>query len=217
MELLIRQTLNKLALPEVSFADVRVTRTDEEGIYFMNGFLRNYGSSMDSTAIGIRVLINGCWGFAGSRDLSPAALDRLVQTAVKNARQGGNFIRNKVEFPALPATRAEYHHQPEIDPFKLPKEEKTAYLSALAEAIKPSGKIVHSMVSAQFMRQEKYYANSEGTWSHTSYFNTLPVMEVVASDGNQIQSRTWPGHMSAGRGALSSSASKNSLKIPTAS
>jgi len=28
------------------------------------------------------------------------------------------------------------------------------------------------------------------------------VMEVVASDGGQIQSRTWPGHMSAGRGGF---------------
>ncbi|HPB44134.1 MAG TPA: TldD/PmbA family protein [Candidatus Syntrophosphaera sp.] len=202
MEQLIKQTLNKLAQPDISFADVRITRTDNEWLYFMNGFMRSYGSSMDSTAIGIRVLINGCWGFAGSRDLSAAAIDRLVRTAVRNARQGGSFIRNRVEFPALPATRAEYHHQPEIDPFKMPKEEKTACLRGLAEAIKPQGKIVHSMVMGQFMRQEKYYANSEGTYSHTSYYNTLPVMEVVASDGGQIQSRTWPGHMSAGRGGF---------------
>ncbi len=202
MEQLLKQTINKLALPEISFADVRLTRTDNEWIYFMNGFLRATGTSMDSTAIGIRVLINGCWGFAGSRDLSPASLDRLVKTAITNARQGANFTRDKVQFPALPGTTAQYHHQPQIDPFKLPKEEKIEYLGRLADAIKPQGKIVHSMVSAQFMRQEKYYANSEGTFSHASYYNALPVMEVVASDGGQIQSRTWPGHMSAGRGGF---------------
>lgn len=202
MEQLIKQTLSKLALPEVTFADVRITRTDNEGIYFQNGFLRGYGSSMDALAIGIRVLINGCWGFAGSHDLSAASLERLVKTAVENARQGGNFTKTKVEFPALPATQATYHHQPEVDPFALPKEEKTAYLQKLAQALKPAGKIVHSMVSAQFMRQEKYYANSEGTFSHTSYYNTLPVMEVIAAEGSQIQSRTWPGHMSAGRGGF---------------
>lgn len=202
MKQLIKQTIDKLALGEISFADVRITRTDTEGLYFMNGFLRGYGSNMDSVAMGIRVLINGCWGFAGSRDLSPASIERLIATAISNARQGANFTRQKVEFPALPAINAEYIHQPKIDPFAMPKEEKTAFLGKLAEAIKPQGKIVHSVVSGQFMRQEKYYANSEGTYSHTVYYNTLPMMEVVAADGNQIQSRTWPGHMSAGRGGF---------------
>lgn len=202
MEQLIKQTIDKLALPDVKFADVRVTSTDNEGIYFMNGFMRGYGSSMDSLAIGIRVLINGCWGFAGSRDLSPASIDRLIATALSNARSGSKFLRDKVEFPALKATIAEYHHTPQINPFAMPKEEKVDFLQKLATAIAPRDKIVHSMVSAQFMRQEKYYANSEGTYSHTSYFNTLPVMEVIAAEGSQIQSRTWPGHMSAGRGGF---------------
>ncbi|MBW6514865.1 MAG: TldD/PmbA family protein [Candidatus Syntrophosphaera sp.] len=202
MEQLIKQTLNKLNAPDITFADVRVTRTDTEGLYFMNGFLRNYGSSMDSVAIGIRVLINGCWGFAGSHRLSEASLDRLIASAISNARNGSNFTRSKVTFPELHATQASYHHQPEIDPFKMDREEKISYLQKLAEAIKPAGKIVHSLVAAQFMRQEKYYANSEGSYSHTSYYNTLPMMEVVAAEGDQIQSRTWPGHMSAGRGGF---------------
>ena len=199
MEHLVKQTIAKLSLPEVSFADVRITKTDWESIYFMNGFLRGFGSNMDAPAIGIRVLVNGCWGFAGSRDLSPASVERLIQQAISNARQGSHFLRSKVEFPALPALEAEYIHKPEIDPFAMPKEEKTEFLGKLAEAIKPQGKIVHSTVMGQFMRQEKYYANSEGTYSHTVFYNTLPMMEVVAADGGQIQSRTWPGHMSAGR------------------
>jgi TldD protein len=202
MEQLIKQTIAKLSLPGVTFADVRVSVTDMEGIFFMNGFLRNYGSSMDSKAIGIRVLVNGCWGFAGSRDLSNASIDRLVQTAISNARQGSGFIKDPVSFPELPATVAEYHFTPQIDPFRMDREEKISYLGKLADAIKPQDKIVHSYVAAQFMRQEKYYANSEGSYSHTSFYNTLPTMEVTASDGAQIQSRTWPGHMSAGRGGF---------------
>jgi TldD protein len=80
--------------------------------------------------------------------------------------------------------------------------EKLEYLGRLADAIKPQGKIVHSFVAAQFQRQEKYYANSEGSYSHTTFYNTLPYMEVIAADGKQMQTRTWPGHMSAGRGGF---------------
>jgi TldD protein len=202
MEQLIIQTLNKLTAPDITFADVRITRTDMEGIRFINGHLRGYFNSMDSIAIGIRVLVNGCWGFAGSHDLSPASLENLAARAISNARQGSNFTKRKVTFPALPATQASYHYEPEINPFSMAKEEKIGFLQNLAEMIKPAGKIVHSVVGSQFMRQEKYYANSEGTYSHTSYYNALPVMEVVAAEGAQIQSRTWPGHMSAGRGGF---------------
>ena len=199
MEQLIKSTIAKLNSPEITFADVRITKTDNEGIFFQNGFLREYASSMDSLAIGIRVLIKGCWGFAGSRDLSPANIEKLIAKAITNARSGAEFIRKPVTFPALKASVAEYHHTPEINPFTMDKEQKLSYLGKLAEMIKPQGKIVHSYVGGQFMRQEKFYINSEGSYSHTSYYNTLPIMSVISADSGQIQSRTWPGHMSAGR------------------
>ncbi|MBP7195525.1 MAG: TldD/PmbA family protein [Candidatus Cloacimonetes bacterium] len=202
MEHLIKDIITKLNLPGVTFADARITYTDSEGIRFMNGFLRDYGSSKASPALGVRVLINGCWGFAGSGDISKASIDRVIKTAITNAKSGSGFIKDPVRFPMLPATIADYHFEPEIDPFLMDRAEKLEYLGRLASAIKPQGKIVHSFVAAQFQRQEKYYANSEGSYSHTTVYNTLPYMEVIAADGKQMQTRTWPGHMSAGRGGF---------------
>jgi len=202
MEAKIKQIIEKLNIPSLQFADVRITKTDMEGIYFQNGFLRNYGSDTDSYAIGIRVLKNGCWGFAGSRNIAAANIEKLIQTAISNAVHGSKFTKEPVNFKPLSPTIAEYAFQPKINPFDMAQEEKLGFVAALADAIKPQGKIVHSMVSAQFMRQEKYYINTEGSYSHTLVYNTLPMMMVVASDGAQVQSRTWPGHMSAGRGGF---------------
>ncbi|MBP7310684.1 MAG: TldD/PmbA family protein [Candidatus Cloacimonetes bacterium] len=199
MEQLIKNTIQKLNLPSVQFADVRITITDSEDITFQNGHLRGYGSEQDAKAIGIRVLVNGCWGFAGSTNLKPAHVDTLIAKAIANAKHGSAFMHDPVSFPALKPTLGEYHHQPQLNPFKMDKQEKMEYLGKLATAIAPKDKIVHSYVAAEFMRQEKYYANTEGSYSHTSYYNTLPVMMVVAADGGNVQSRTWPGHMSAGR------------------
>ena len=199
MEQLIKSTIEKIIASGVSFADVRITGTDYEGIYFQNGFLRDYSSSKDSWAIGIRVLINGAWGFAGSMNLDPATIDKLITSARNNAIQGSKFMRKAVEFPALPPTVASYFHTPEINPFEMDKEEKLNYLASLATAIKPQGKIVHSYVGTEFSRQEKFYINTEGSYSHTVFYNNLPHMSVIAADGNGIQSRTWPGDMSAGR------------------
>ena len=98
MEHLIKSTLAKLNSPQISFADIRITKTDSEGIFFQNGFLRDYSSSMDSLAIGIRVLIDGCWGFAGSRNLSPENIDKLIAKAKSNALSGALFSKEKVSF-----------------------------------------------------------------------------------------------------------------------
>jgi len=191
--------MQKLSHPKIQFADVRITKTDSEGMYFQNGFLRQYGSDMDSVAMGIRVLINGVWGFAGSRMINEANIEKLVKTAIGNAEAGSRFRQAPVVFKPMKPIVAEYIHQPEINPFKMSKEEKISFLGQLADAIKPKDKIVYSWVAGQFMRQEKYYMNSEGSYSHTVVYNTLPLMSVIASDGGQIQTRTWPGHMSAGR------------------
>lgn len=199
MEQLIKNTIAKLNRPEIQFADVRITITDYEDITFMNGNLRNYSSSMGSPALGIRVLINGCWGFAGAKEIKAERIDSLISLAITNAKHGSNFTRNPVSFPALNPTTHQYHHQPKINPFLMDKAEKVDFLNGLATAIAPQGKIVHSYVSGEFMRQEKYYANTEGSYSHTSFYNTLPMMMVVAADEHGMQTRTWPGHMSAGR------------------
>lgn len=163
MEQIVKNTIAKLSGNGIEFADVRLSITDYESISFENGSLRGYGSDMNSVAIGVRVLINGCWGFAGTKDLSTASIERVIALAKTNAIHGSNFLKEKVTFPPLSPTVAEYRHVPEIDPFSMPKAEKMDFLMKLATAIKPTGKIVHSYVSAEFERQEKYYANSEGS------------------------------------------------------
>ena len=194
MEQLIKATVQKLQTPQIQFADVRITLSDNESIGFINGHLREYNNLSAAPAIGVRVLIDGCWGFAGSSKITAQNIDKLISQAISNARHARSFRRSPVQFPALPATVGSYHHQPEINPFTMDRQQKMACLEGLAKAIQPQGKIVHSYLSAEFMHQEKYYANTEGSYSHTSYYNSLPTMMVVAADAGVIQSRTWRTH-----------------------
>ena len=202
MKHLTDKIIARLQSPDISYADLRITITDYESIGFENASLKDYSSSKASPAIGIRVLIDGCFGFAGSSDLSEQSIDRLIRTARQNAIHGALFQKAKLSFPALEPVAAEYHYQPVQDPFLMPKEQKLDYLKDLAGLIRPQGKIVYSSVDAEFERQEKYFANTEGSYYHSVVYNTMPQMMVLASDGAQVQSRTWPGHMGAGRGGF---------------
>jgi TldD protein len=202
MKTKVQQILGKLNTPDITFADVRITKTDQEQIFFQNGFLRGYSSSMDSHALGIRVLINGCWGFAGTRDLSVNSIEKTINLAKSNAVHGSKFIKEPAFYQPMQPTVANEAHIPRLNPFSMPTDEKLSYLKKISELIKPQGKIVHSYNYGVFFHQEKTYGNTEGTLTTQSYYNILPVMSVIASDGQHVQTRTWPGHMSAARGGF---------------
>ncbi len=53
---------------KVDYADIRFVETDRENIEVENGILSIYSVSKDR-GTGIRVLVNGAWGFASSNDL----------------------------------------------------------------------------------------------------------------------------------------------------
>ena len=202
MKKLVYDILNKLSHPEITFADVRLTSTDSQWIGFETGTLKRFGSITDQIAVGVRVLINGCWGFAGTVDLSYKSIETMIQKAISNAQIGSSFKTNRVNFPPLSPTVQSYFYKPEEDPFLISDEEKLGYLGEIAKKLTGIEKIVHSYVSTSFYRQYKIYANTEGTFTDTLVYDTLPEMVVTASDGNDVMTRNYPGHMSARRGGF---------------
>ena len=194
--------IKKLEIPEVTFADVRITNTDTQSIFFEKGVLKRISTSSDSVAIGIRVLINGSWGFAGTNTLDSTAIDNMLKRALSNARHGNGFRKERVTFPPLKATVSSYQFTPTEDPFLMTDEEKLEYLGKISQMLVGNEKIVFSYLAVMFHRQYKVYANTEGTCADTLVYDTLPSMEVMASDGSQVMSRNYPGHMAARRGGF---------------
>ncbi len=202
MKELIEKILNRLNTPGIVFADVRYTSSDDETFYFETGGLKDYSIQPEQSTLGIRVLKDGCWGFAGLNTFDDSAIDRAVSTAISNAEHGARFLRKKVSFPALAPTRAAVIRTPGRDPFRMDRDEKMAFFQDLA--IKLHGKdrkdIVFDILFARFHRQYRVYGNTEGTLAESTSWNTLPLYQVIASNAQGMQTRTYPGHMSAGAG-----------------
>lgn len=196
--------LRKLDIPGITFADIRYSCSDDEVFYFENGHLRDYNTRSGQATLGIRVLKNGSWGFAGINILDEAAIDKAVRSAIRNAEHAALFQREKVEFPALPPVRKNLVQSPERDPFRMQRDEKMEYFHKLAEKLHGQGRreIVFDFLLAHFHRQQRIYASTEGTLAESHHWHTLPLYQVTASDGSAVQTRTWPGHMSAGAGGF---------------
>ncbi len=186
----------------VQFADVRITAFDRESWSFVRGSLKSLSERRDGVAIGLRVLIDGAWGFAGTSELGRASLAALVDKAVANGRAASAWKKHKVEFAKMAPFTASRIVAPKEDPFLMSREEKTGYLLPLAQLLTGDKRIVYSNLSCDFWRQYKIYANTEGTIADWMSYNTDPTMEVLASNGTEVMSRAWPGMLEAGMGGF---------------
>jgi TldD protein len=172
-----------------TYADVRISRnrvqqmgTREQQITFFN--------DQDTFGFGVRVIANGSWGFAASRELNAEEVTRVAQQAVLQARSNATARERPLELAPVEAVPDGKWRAPiEIDPFDVPIEEKVdLLLRANAEALKVNGaRFVSSLMF--FLKQDKTFASTEGSYIEQTLFRSYPIMQItaVAADGSDFQ------------------------------
>src|SRR5258707_15076063 len=79
-----------------SYADARIVDERSRSLATKNGKV-GHASDSESQGIGIRVLANGAWGFAASKDLSRAAVDETAATAMEIAQASAQGKHKNVQ------------------------------------------------------------------------------------------------------------------------
>jgi TldD protein len=163
-----------------SYADFRLCRYQSE--YFEAREHRLEESSTGFNAgFGVRVLLNGTWGYAGG----PVATDDEVRSAtaraVEMARASAAIETRPFVLEEIPAYRDRWDMPMETDPFLVPKDEKIAKLLAINEAALKAG-ANYATASFGFVREEKFLATSRGSALEQMRVRVLPDTEVTAID-----------------------------------
>ena len=108
--------LNHLDRRAVQYADVRVVDSRERNLATKNGKVRTT-SSDESVGLGVRVLAQGCWGFASTDDLSKASLAAVAARALAIARASALAKTKDVVLAAEEKIVATWVSPFRIDPF----------------------------------------------------------------------------------------------------
>jgi TldD protein len=174
-----------------SYADVRISRNRSQSISTRERQITGFNDG-ETFGFGVRVLANGTWGFAASRDLNAAEVERVARQAVSQARANAAAMRRPVELaPVEKHPNATWSSPLQTDPFSVPIEEKVALLLAANEAaLRVQGaRFVNS--SMFFLKQEKTFASTEGSYIVQTLHRSLPQMTVtaVSADSSDFQSR----------------------------
>ncbi|MEX2526134.1 MAG: TldD/PmbA family protein [Gemmatimonadota bacterium] len=174
------------------FADIRIGRNRNQGVSTREQRVTGLGDN-ETQGFGLRVLVEGTWGFAASPVITADEAARIARLAVAQARANRVAQRRPVELaPTDIHPDGQWSSPIRIDPFDVPIEEKVELLfQANAAAMGVQGtRFVTSNMS--FLREEKFYANTEGTVTNQTVFRTNGNVNctAVSSDGSDFQSRS---------------------------
>src|SRR5688572_17244929 len=127
---LARRALDMAVRAGVSYADVRAEHARERQISTKNGRPSNV-AGYDTAGVGIRVLVDGCWGFAATDNTTAGGLESAARLAIDIAKAGTLAKKRDVALVPEDVYSAKWESHCEIDPFSVPVQEVLQHLIAV--------------------------------------------------------------------------------------
>jgi TldD protein len=184
-----------------TYADIRINRNRTQALFTREHRVQGLVDN-GTMGFGVRALVNGAWGFAASRELSPDEIARVARQAAQQARANAlTIVRPVTLAPVTPTPDGTWRTPIEIDPFTVPVEDKVGVLlAANAAALKAGARFVNS--SMFFLREEKTFASTDGSYIVQTIYRTQPSMNLtaVSADGSDFQTRQTSDIAPMGRG-----------------
>jgi TldD protein len=174
-----------------SYVDARVVDERSRSLATKNGKI-GHASDAESQGIGIRVIADGAWGFAASKDLSRPGVENTAARAVAIARASAQVKRDNVRLAPEKAVNAEWTSPFRIDPFSISVEQNLELLLKIDAELRAVAGVTLAETSMNFRREESWFASSEGANIHQTKYSTGAGYAAYAFTDNEIMKRSYP-------------------------
>ena len=146
-----------------SYCDVRIGRYLRQVLVTREGKVEDV-SNRESLGVGVRVIVQGTWGFAATSDLSTDGVARAARQAVAVARANARWQAQPVQLAPTPALgEREWRTPIRVDAMAVPVKDKVDLLLAVnAAALQAGASFVNSQLHA--VNEQKYFASSDGSY-----------------------------------------------------
>ncbi|HEY4303733.1 MAG TPA: TldD/PmbA family protein [Gemmatimonadaceae bacterium] len=173
------------------YADVRIAQYRSQSVQTRERRVAGLADT-ETAGIGVRTLVNGAWGFAATAELTADSVVGVARKAVVQAKANRAALSKPIVLaPYGAAQTGEWKSPIKTDPFTIPIADKVAaLLDANAAALKVKG-VRFAQSGMNFLREEKWFANSEGSYTHQVLFRNSPQMNItaVSADNSDFQTR----------------------------
>jgi len=191
MKQIAANALDAVVRRGVSYADVRLIDTRERQVATKNGKI-GHASSSESLGIGIRVLDQGCWGFAATDDMSPEGLETAAELAVGIARASAMARKHHVELAPEDSYQVEWTSPMRIDPFSTSVDRNLALLYSIDQELRRNPGVTLAETSLIFSRHHQIFASSLGSLIDQTRYTTGAGFAAHSFRDGEIQKRSYP-------------------------
>ncbi|MBI3790378.1 MAG: TldD/PmbA family protein [Gemmatimonadetes bacterium] len=169
-----------------SYTDVRIGRYRRQFVAARERQVQAV-SDTESYGIGVRVLVQGSWGFAATSELSKAGVVAAAREAVVIAKAARAVQRRPVELAPVSPIKGTWMTPVKRDPIDVPIEDKVALLLAANEAALKVPKVRFANSGMALLREVKTLATSEGTLTTQTFIRVGPTFSATAIGGGEFQ------------------------------
>jgi TldD protein len=174
-----------------TYADIRFVTDKTQEVRVKNGLVESLALN-ESSGFGVRVLVNGAWGFSSSSVVSRESLERVTAEAVAIAKASAAVRRVPVNLGAPIAIVDRYVTPVEIPVFSVPVEQQIELLlKADAEMRRVKGIHVASG-SISVGNTSKIFASTEGSFIEQEISEAGAGIECYAVGEGGFQRRSYP-------------------------
>ncbi len=187
------RALNIAQLRGASYADIRVVERVTQHIAVKNGRVEALEQD-ESLGFGVRVIVNGAWGFASSSRMEGQEIERVVSQAIAIARASALTKTRDVNLGAPVRSQGYYETPIKINPFTVSLDEKIGLLMrADAEMRRVQGvKVARGELA--FVRENKVFASTEGSEVKQEIIESGCGISAIATnlESGEVQIRSYP-------------------------
>jgi len=163
-----------------AYADLRICRNSWQEVTVRERRL-DWSESGVLVGFGLRVLIDGAWGFAGSATVDEASLRAAVASASESAAAIRRLGAVPVVLETLQSHRDDWTMPMAEDPFAVALGDKVDLLTRVNDAALKGGASFIS-ASADAAKEEKFFASSVGSLIEQRRVRVAPSFDVTVID-----------------------------------
>ena len=172
-----------------TYADARIGRYLNQYVFTRENKVQNVVNT-ESFGIGIRVIVNGTWGFSSTNDVSSEGIKKATEIAVSIAKANSKIQKEPVVLAPVKSYGEVSWKTPIVkSAVEVPVSEKVdLLLSANAAAMENGASFVNS---ALFMvNEQKYFASTDGSYIDQDVHRIWPTFGVTAIDKSKGKFKT---------------------------
>jgi TldD protein len=196
----VQQAVEAARTAGAGYADARFVSEESESLTVKNQEMEGIDRSL-TQGIGVRVLVNGYWGFAATARTEEPEIERISKLAVAIARAAARLPMDPVRLAEVEPVRARWSTTVQEDPFAVPLDEKVALLMEASRRMQAVKGMSFAEASLDLYRRRTYFASTEGAAIEQTVVNSGGGIEATAVANGEVQRRSFPnsfrGHLRA--------------------